>query len=119
MISFVFLDQSFGSKKHPKPILYDDLNIPISGVVNLTQANVRKCVGALVRYEGGPFRERHDSDGEAPISSASILTASGYLRSDGDEYFYSREEALLLSVILDMLGPLTPTNGMLRVTYYG
>jgi len=117
MISFVFLDESFGKKRHPTPILYEDINVPTTGVSKLTPANVRKCVGALVRYEGGPFRERHD--GGLAVSSASILTASGYLRSDGDEYFYGREEALRLTMVLDMLGPLTPTEGMLRVTYYG
>jgi hypothetical protein len=118
MIAFVFLDQSFGSKKHPKPIIYEDISVPFVGVAVLTTANVRKCVGALIRFESGPFRERHDGTG-APVSNSAIAIASGYLRSDGDEYFYSREEALRLVVILDTLGLLAATEGMLRVTYYG
>jgi len=118
MIAFTFIDStSLGSKRHPKPIAYEDINVPLNRVVNLTQVNVRKSVGALIRFESGPFRERHD--GGLPICSASILTASGYPRNDGDEYFFSREEALLLSVVLDTLGPLVATEGMLRVTYYG
>lgn len=118
MIAFTFIDSaSLGSKRHPKPIAYQDIPVGISGVVNLLQINVRKSVGALVRFEGGPFRERHD--GGLPVVSASILTASGYPRFDGDEYFFSREEAILLSVILDTLGPLVATEGILRVTYYG
>lgn len=115
MISFTFLDKSLGSK-HPKPILYEDVSVGV-GTTVLAPANVRKCVGALVRFEGGPFRERHD--GGLPVSSASILTASGYARNDGDEYFFGREEALLLAVVLDTLGPMVATAGVLRVTYYG
>jgi len=117
MISFVFLDESFGKKKHPTPIAYEDISVSLVGVTVLTKSNVRKCVGALVRFEGGPFRERHD--GGLPVASASILTASGYPRNDGDEYFFSREEALRLCVVLDTLGPLVATEGILRVTYYG
>lgn len=117
MLSFVFLDQSIGTKKHPKPILYQDLPVGVTGTVVLTPSKVRMCVGALVRFEGGPFRERHD--GGLPIASASILIASGYPRSDGDEYFFGRDEALLLAVVLDTLGPLVATEGILRVTYYG
>lgn len=120
MLSFVFLDQSFGMKRHPKPLTGGvgvNINVPVVGVTNLNTVMVRKSVGVLVKYESGPFREWHD--GGLPVSSASILTASGYLRGDGDEYFYSREEALLFSVVLDILGPVTATEGMLRVTYYG
>jgi len=118
MIAFTFIDsKSLGGNRHPKPIAYEDIVIPLSGIVNLTQENVRKSVGALVRFESGPFRERHD--GGLPVCSASILTASGYPRNDGDEYFFGREEALLLSVVLDTLGPLVATEGILRVTYYG
>ena len=118
MIAFTFLDtKALGGNRHPKPIAYEDKAVSTSGVTVLTSSNVRKCVGALVRFEGGIFRERHD--GGLPISSGSVLTASGYLRSDGDEYFYGREEALLLNVVLDMLGPVTVTEGILRVTYYG
>lgn len=118
MIAFTFIDsKSLGGNRHPKPIVYQDLPVGLTGVVNLLQANIRKSVGALVRFEGGPFRERHD--GGLPVCSASILTASGYPRSDGDEYFFSREEGIFLSVVLDTLGPLVATEGILRVTYYG
>lgn len=117
MIAFTFIDSKSLGNRHPKPIAYEDINIPLVGTVVLTQANVRKSVGAAVRFEGGPFRERHD--GGLPVCSASILTASGYPRNDGDEYFYSREEALLLVIVLDTLGPLIATSGILRVTYYG
>jgi hypothetical protein len=118
MIAFTFIDsKSLGGSRHPKPILYEDIEVVAGGVTNLTQANVRKSVGALVKFEGGMFRERHD--GGLPVSSASILTAVGYLRSDGDEYFYSRDEASLFSTVLDLLGPVTVTEGILRVTYYG
>jgi len=115
MISFVFLDQSFGSKKHPKPIAYEDVVLVAGQVSVLTPSNVRKCVGALVSFENGPFRERHD--GGAAVDSATIANASGYLRSSGDEYFFSREEALRLSVILAT--SLGAADGILRVTYYG
>lgn len=118
MIAFTFIDsKSLGGSRHPQPIAYEDIAVGLTGTVTLTQANVRKSVGALVRFEGGPFRERHD--GGLPVCSASILTASGYPRSDGDEYFFGREEAILLVVILDTLGPLVATEGILRVTYYG
>ena len=118
MIAFTFIDStSLGSKRHPKPIVYQDIPVGLTGIVNLLPANARKSVGALIRFEGGPFRERHD--GGLPVCSASMLTASGYPRNDGDEYFFSREEALLFSVVLDTLGPLVATEGILRVTYYG
>lgn len=114
MIAFTFIDEAaIGKKRHPKPIGYEDINV--ENVTNLTPSNVRKCVGALVKFEGGPFRERHD--GGQPISSVVVVDASGYLRSDGDEYFYSRDEAPLLAVILDIENG--AVNGVLRVTYYG
>lgn len=118
MISFVFLDESFGKKRHPKPIDYEDLPVPLIGVTVPTPSKVRKCVGALVRFESGPFRVRHDGGG-VPVSSALIATASGYSRNDGDEYFFSREEITQLCIVLDTLGPLIATQGILRVTYYG
>ena len=118
MIAFTWIDTtSLGNKRHPKPIAYEDIPVGLSGIVNLTKSNVRKSVGSLVRFESGPFRERHD--GGLPVCSASILTASGYPRNDGDEYFFSRDEGMLLSVVLDTLGPLVATEGILRVTYYG
>jgi hypothetical protein len=119
MVSFAFIDsKSLGGGRHPKPIGYQDIPVSIAtGVTVMNPSNVRKCVGAVVRFEGGPFRERHD--GGLPVASASILTASGYPRNDGDEYFFGREEALLFAVILDTLGPLVATEGILRVTYYG
>ncbi len=116
MIAFTFEDQSFGKKKHPIPIAYDDIAVPVGGeVVNLVKANVRKSVGALVNFENGPFRERHD--GGKPVINVVSASASGYARSSGDEYFFSRAEALAFSVILDTTNG--ATEGMLRVTYYG
>jgi len=118
MISFAFIDEAgVGKKRHPKPIAYEDIVVPVGQVIQLTPVNSRKCVGALVRFESGPFRSR--MDGGLPVSSASVLTASGYLRSDGDEYFLSRDEAPLFNVILDTLGAFAATEGILRVTYYG
>lgn len=108
MIAFTFLDESLGRKRHPKPNGYDDL--VVSGVTVLTLAKVRKSVGALINFEGGPFRERHD--GGQPVDNV-----SGYLRSGGDEYFYSREEALLFAVVIDTVTG--GVSGTLRVTYYG
>lgn len=118
MIAFSFVNEAgVGKKRHPQPQGYEDLAIGLGQNVRLTPALSRKCVGALVRFEGGPFRVR--MDGGLPISNASILLASGYLRSDGDEYFCSREESQSLLVILDVNGPLPATEGILRVTYYG
>jgi len=118
MIAFTFIDEgSVGTKRHPKPIGYEDVVIPVGEKIRLPVTIVNKSVGAVVKFEGGPFRERHD--GGLPVSSASILTASGYLRGDGDEYFYSRDEAMALNTILDELGPVTVISGILRVTYYG
>jgi hypothetical protein len=118
MIAFSFIDESgVGKKRHPKPVAYDDIPVPVGESITLTKMNNRKCVGALVRFEGGPFRVR--VDGGSPVSTLSILTASGYLRSDGDEYFCSREESQYLIAILDVNGPLPATEGILRVTYYG
>ena len=116
MISFVFLDKSMGEKRHPAPIAYEDIEVVSGQVAVLTPANVRKCVGALVNFENGPFRVRHDGTG-APVDSATISDASGYIRSSGDEYFYSREEALRVVAILAV--SLGAADGMLRVTYYG
>ena len=110
MISFVFLDSSMGMKKHPVPIGYEDLIVAVVGVTNLTQAKARKCVGALVNFEGGPFRVR--MDGGLPVDGV-----SGYLRSAGDEYFCSREEALRLAVVINATAG--GVSGILRVTYYG
>lgn len=110
MISFVFLDSSMGMKKHPIPIGYDDITVLVAGTTNLIQAKARKCVGALVNFENGPFRVR--MDGGLPIEGV-----SGYLRSAGDEYFCSREEALRLAVVLDTTAG--AVSGTLRVTYYG
>ena len=117
MIAFTFIDaKSLGGSRHPKPIAYEDIAVPAGGVVvNLTQANVRKCVGALVNFENGPFRVRHD--GGLPVINASSASASGYFRSSGDEYFFAREEAQAVSVMLDTTNG--ATEGMLRVTYYG
>lgn len=115
MISFIFADESMGSKRHPIPIAYDDISLVVGRVSNLTPSKVRKCVGALVNFESGPFRTRHD--GGVPIDNALIATASGYLRAAGDEYFFGREEALKLSVILSVASG--AVDGMLRVTYYG
>jgi hypothetical protein len=114
MISFVFADRSLGDK-HPEPIGYEDIVLGLTGVSNLTKSLVKKCVGALVSFENGPFRERHD--GGLPIDNAVSVNASGYFRSSGDEYFFSREEALRLSVILSTAN--AATDGTLRVTYYG
>lgn len=118
MISFAFIDESgVGKKRHPQPIGYEDLSIPIGEVLHLTPMLSRKCVGALIAFEGGPFRVR--MDGGLPVSNASMLLASGYPRDDGDEYFCSREEAQYIVFILDVNGPLPATEGILRVTYYG
>jgi hypothetical protein len=111
MISFTFPDEAIlGKKRHPIPFEYDDISVSGSGVFNLTASKLRKCVGALIKFETGPFRERHDRAGSAS-------TTSGYLRSDGDEYFYSREEAQAFTVVIDTV--LGGTTGTLRVTYYG
>jgi hypothetical protein len=120
MIAFTFIDsKSLGGNRHPVPIGYEDIAVPATGVVvTLTQENVRKCVGALVNFENGPFRERHDGlSGGVPVINAVSASASGYFRSSGDEYFYGRGEALAFMVILDTTNG--ATEGMLRVTYYG
>ena len=110
MLAFTFEDQSFGKKRHPKPIAYEDVVVGLVGVTVLTKSNAQKCVGALVNFENGPFRARWD--GGAPVNGT-----SGYLRSAGDEYFFSREEALRLVVIIDTIAG--GVSGTLRVTYYG
>lgn len=117
MISFVFLDQSFGLKRHPMPIGYQDIPVVVASLgVSVPLASlVRKCVGALISYENGPFRERHD--GGAPVDGVTSALSSGYLRSSGDEYFYSRSEMEKLAVILSVNN--SATDGILRVTYYG
>lgn len=111
MIAFTFIDsKSLGGSRHPKPIAYEDIAVVVGAVSIPTPSNARKCVGALINFEGGPFRARWD--GGAPTDGT-----SGYLRSGGDEYFFSREEALKLVVVID-----TTTGGVsgtLRVTYYG
>lgn len=109
MIAFIFADESLG-KKHPKPIAYEDIAVVVGVVSVLAPANVRKCVGALINFENGPFRVR--MDGGLPVDGV-----SGYLRSAGDEYFFSREEALRLSVVIDTIAG--GVSGSLRVTYYG
>ena len=110
MIAFTFEDQSFGKKRHPKPIAYEDIVVAVGGATVLTKSNVQKCVGALINFENGPFRARWD--GGSPVNNT-----SGYLRSGGDEYFFSREEALLLIVVIDTTAG--GVSGTLRVTYYG
>jgi hypothetical protein len=116
MIAFTFPNEAgVGTKRHPAPFEYED--IIVTGVVRLTPEFANKCVGALVKFEGGPFRSR--MDGGLPVSAAVITDASGYLRWDGDEYFLSRDEAQSFNVVLDTLGPVIMTPGILRVTYYG
>ena len=115
MISFVFLDESIGKKRHPKPINYEDIIVTLGEVARLTPSKTVKCVGALVNFENGPFRVRHD--GGAVVDNVTVTSASGYLRSSGDEYFFSREEALRLNVIL--APSIGAVDGVLRVTYYG
>lgn len=115
MISFVFIDESLGLRRHPKPIAYEDISVTVVGVGVPLSSNTRKCVGALVSFENGPFRERHD--GGAPVDGVTSALSSGYLRSSGDEFFYSREEILKLVVILSVNNG--AANGILRVTYYG
>ena len=111
MIAFSFIDsKSLGGSRHPKPIAYDDITVSIGSVTNLTEANVRKCVGALVNFENGPFRVR--MDGGLPVDGL-----SGYLRSAGDEYFFRREESSRLAIVIDTVAG--GVGGTLRVTYYG
>lgn len=111
MISFTYINDEMMGGKHPIPIDYEDIIVLSNGeVVTLTKAKVAACVCALVKWEGGPFRVR--MDGGQPISGV-----SGYLRSDGDEYFHSREEAIRLVIIIDTV--VGGINGSLRVTYYG
>lgn len=113
MISFAFIDEAgVGRKRHPKPIAYDDLTVAIGQKIHLTPANARRCVGALIKWEGSPFRVR--MDGGNPIGTG---TVSGYLRSDGDEYFCSREEAQMIVTVVDEVAG--GTGGFMRVTYYG
>jgi hypothetical protein len=118
MIAFSFINESaLAGKRHPKPIGYEDINIVVGQVTNLSKSITQQSVAVLVKFEGGPFRQRHD--GGLPVSDASILSASGYLRGDSDEIFLSRDESIMFSVVLDTLGPLPAVNGILRVTYYG
>lgn len=112
MITFAFVDgASVGTKRHPKPIGYEDISVTeVAVIYSLTKSLARKCVGALINFENGPFRVR--MDGGQPQENV-----SGYLRSAGDEYFLSRDEAIALSVVLDTIAG--GVNGALRVTYYG
>jgi len=111
MITFAFIDgASVGSKRHPKPIGYEDIAVVVGEVVTLSKVLARKCVGALVNFENGPFRVR--MDGGFPEDNV-----SGYLRSAGDEYFMSRDEAISLAVVIDATAG--GVTGALRVTYYG
>jgi len=116
MIAFTFIDsKSLGGSRHPKPVGYEDIVGSLTEPVVLNQVFARKCVGALVSFENGPFRVR--MDGGNPVDSATLGTASGYLRSSGDEYFCSREEALAFIAILSPVNG--AVDGALRVTYYG
>lgn len=118
MIAFTFSNESLvGKKRHPIPTGYSDIPVLANETIRLNLTLVNKCVGALVKFEGGPFRSR--MDGGLPISAALSVDASGYLRGDGDEYFCSREEALRFNVVLDTLGAFAAVSGILRVTYYG
>lgn len=118
MIAFSFINESaLAGKRHPRPIGYEDINVVAGQVTNLSKSITQQCVAALVKFEGGPFRQRQD--GGLPVSDASILNASGYFRGDSDEIFLARDEAIMFSIVLDLQGPLVPTNGILRVTYYG
>jgi hypothetical protein len=110
MISFSFSDTKSCDGRHPAPQAYEDITVTIGPVSILTPSLVGQCVGALVNFENGPFRVR--MDGGNPVNGT-----SGYLRSGGDEYFFSREEALRLVVIIDQAAG--GVNGSLRVTYYG
>jgi len=116
MIAFTFIDsKSLGGNRHPRPIGYEDIVGSLTQPVTLSNILARKCVGALVNFENGPFRVR--MDGGEPVDSATLGTASGYLRSSGDEYFCSREEALAFVAILSPVNG--AADGALRVTYYG
>lgn len=110
MIAFTFVDTRACGGRHPKPIGYEDVAVVIGAVSSLLPSNLQDAVGALVNFEGGPFRARHD--GGAPVSGT-----SGYLRSGGDEYFFSREEAQRMVVVIDQVAG--GVSGILRVTYYG
>lgn len=109
MIAFSFIDTESCDGRHPAPIGYEDIIVVVGQVSVLTPSLVGPSVGALVNFEGGPFRVRMDGFG-APVAGT-----SGYLRSSGDEYFCSREEAKRLVVVFET----GATNGNLRVTYYG
>jgi hypothetical protein len=116
MIAFTFVDtKSCSGGRHPKPIGYEDVVGSLTESVTLNKVLARKCVGALVNFENGPFRVR--MDGGNPVDSATLGTASGYLRSSGDEYFCSREEAQTFVAILSPVNG--AVDGALRVTYYG
>lgn len=108
MIAFSYIDTESCDGRHPAPTGYEDITVVAGQVTILTKNLVNGCVGALVNFENGPFRARHD--GGAPVAGT-----SGYLRSSGDEYFFAREEALRLAVVFETGG----ISGNLRVTYYG
>ena len=116
MIAFTFLDDKSIKGRHPEAKLYEDIGLIVVGTpAVLTPKNARKCVGALVKWEGTNFRVR--MDGGQPVGSGTILTASGYLRQDGDEYFCSRDEAMKLVCVIDEISG--GVSGFMRVTYYG
>lgn len=111
MISFSFTDEeSVGKKRFPIPFEYDDISITVGGIGKFILSKSGKSVVILVRFEGGPFRFR--MDGGLPVDGL-----SGYLVSDGDQYFFSREEALRFSCVIDTTSG--GVSGFLRTTYYG
>ena len=113
MIAFSFVNEAdTGNKRHPIPQAYEDITVVIAESAVFTAALKNKCVAALVKWEGGPFRVR--MDGGNPVG---LGTVSGYLRQDGDEYFCSRAEAQKLVTVIDQVAG--GTTGFMRVTYYG
>ena len=115
MIAFTFLDDKSIKGRHPEAKLYEDISVVIGTPRTLTPSNARKCVGALVKWEGTNFRVR--MDGGNPVGTGTIATVSGYLRQDGDEYFCSRDEAMKLVCVIDEVSG--GVSGFMRVTYYG
>lgn len=112
MIAFTFLDDKSIKGRHPQTVAYEDIVVTIGTPVTLSPKNARKCVGALVKWEGTNFRVR--MDGGNPVGTAPV---SGYLRQDGDEYFCSRDEAIKLVCVIDQVSG--GVSGFMRVTYYG
>ena len=116
MIAFTFLDDKSIKGRHPESKLYEDIGPIVAGTPRtLTPSNARKCVGALIKWEGTNFRVR--MDGGNPVGTGTISTVSGYLRQDGDEYFCSRDEAMKLVCVIDEISG--GVSGFMRVTYYG